>query len=82
MNTRKFQTLNSRLIQLLKQEEELFLLERPSMCNWLELEQLQSKYPDLGESIESNKLGITAVIDQLSKLIKGNYNGPNTPTML
>jgi len=71
MNYKYFFSLHNNLISLLNQEEKLFIVERPSMQDWLEKEQLSEKYKNINikDLIEQNRYAIEHVIYSLQLLL-------------
>lgn len=57
--------LTQRLSDLIDEQTTLFIFERPYLLDWLKIEQLTKKYPDLNESIKINKLYIKATMEEL-----------------
>lgn len=76
MNYKHFFSLHNSLISLLDQEEKLFIVERPSMQNWLEKEQILEKYKNINikELIEQNRYAIEHVIYSLQSILSPAYD--------
>jgi hypothetical protein len=61
-------------MDLIDEQSDLFLIQRPELLNWHGLELLKEKYPDIDESIRLNKLYLESVIDELRFILGGEMS--------
>lgn len=79
MNYKLFLSLHNNLISLLDQSEELFVVERTYLQDWLRKEQLSEKYKntDIKELIEQNKYAVEHIIYSLQSLLNPSHDYTN-----